>query len=234
MTIATLVLSILLQFGRPPSVLRSPLESRARDFVANFTAVKFDLATKDFNESLRAVLGPKELEFLREVSYASLGNFRSVAGVRQRKEGGFRLIEVICRYDKSLGSFRIVFDTEDRIGAVYIDPIENEPVEPVLEAAARDFLKNFMAGNFEAAARGFDRNLQAQLPPSKLAKLQEQVKSSYGVFRSVKEVHQLTEEPYRTLDVTAVYERSSVLIHISFNRSDRVTGMKLEPIAPPP
>jgi hypothetical protein len=234
MTIATLILGILLQIGRPPRVLQSPLESRARDFVTNFNAVKFDVATKDFNESLRAVLGPTELESLRELAYASLGDFRSITGVRQRREGGFRIVEVICKYEKSLGSVRIVFDSLDRIGAVYIDPIANEPVEPVLEAAARGFLKNFVAGDFEAATRHFERNLQAQLPPSKLAKLQAQVKSSYGAFRSVKEVHQLTEELYRTLDVTAVYERSSVLIHIAFNSSDRMTGIKLEPIAPEP
>ncbi|MDQ6799323.1 MAG: DUF3887 domain-containing protein [Acidobacteriota bacterium] len=235
MTIACLLFSMLLQVGpQPRVVLRSPLESRAREFVANFNSRKFDMVSKDFNETMRAAVTPAVLADLKQQSDSNLGRFQSIILVRQRREGGFRVVEIVCRYEKSLASFRVAFDSEDRIGALYLDPIAAEPVEPVLEAAARDWLRNVNAGDFEAATRHFEKNLQMQLSPSKLEKLQVQIKNSYGKFRSIKEVHQMTEEPFRTIDLIAAYERASVLIHVAFNSSDRITGIRLEPVQPEP
>lgn len=232
MTIATLILGILLQIGRPPRVIRSPVESKARDFVTNFTKSRFDMASKDFNESMRVVVTPSALAEVKQQSDVNLGQFRSIVMVRQRREDNFRVVEVVCRFEKSLGAFRVAFDLLDNIGAVYLDPLTTEPVEPVLEAAAREFLKNFVAKDFEAATSHLDRNMQIQLSPSKLAKMQTQVANSYGEFRSVKEVRQITDEPYRTIELIAVYDRSSVSIRIAFNSEDLVTGIRLLPVAP--
>jgi hypothetical protein len=232
MTLATLVLGILLQIGRPPRVIRSPLESKARDFVTNFTKSRFDMASKDFNESMRAVVTPSVLAEVKQQSDVNLGAFRSIVMVRQRKAGNFRVVEVVCRFEKSLGTFRVTFDVLDNIGTVYLDPLATEPVEPVLEATARELLKNFVAKDFEAATSHFDRKMQIQLSPSKLAKMQTQVANAYGEFRSVKEVRQITDEPYRTIELIAVYDRSSVSIRIAFNSEDLVTGIRLLPVAP--
>jgi len=230
MTISALVLGILLQIGRPRRVLRSPLESRARDFVTNFTKSRFDMASKDFNESMREVVTPSVLAELKQQSDVNLGAFRSVVMMRQRREGSLRMIELVCRFEKSLGTFRVAFDALDSIGAIYLDPLATEPVEPVLEAAARDFLKNFIAKDFEAATADFGPLLQIQLSPALLARQQTQITNSYGAFRSVKEVHQITDEPYRTIELITVFERASVSIRIAFNSDDKITGMKLEPV----
>jgi hypothetical protein len=232
MTIATLVLGMLLQIGRPPRVIGSPLEPRARDFVEYFTKSKFDMASKDFNESMREVVTPALLAEVKRQADLNLGAFRSIVTVRQRREGNFRVVEVVCRFEKSLGAFRVTFDVLDRIGAVHLDPLANEPVEPVLEAAARELLKNFVANDFVATTSRFDRSLQVQLPPSKLANLQVQVANAYGAFRSVKEVHQITDERYRTIELISVFERKLVSIRIAFNSENLVAGIKLEPVAP--
>jgi hypothetical protein len=234
MTLATLVLGILLQIGRPPAALRSPLESRARDFVENFTRTRFDLASKDFNASMLEVVTPALLAEVKRQSDTSLGAFRSIVKVRQRREGNFRVVEVVCNFEKSLGAFRVAFDVFDKIGAVHLDPLANEPVEPALEAAARELLKNFVANDFVATASHFDRSLQAQLPPSKLANLQVQLANVYGAFRSVKEVHQVSDERYRTIELISVYERALVSVRIAFTSENLVAGIKLEPVAPEP
>src|SRR5947199_5317289 len=149
MTMTALVLGIFLKMGRPPTVLRNPLESKARDFVSNFTKARFDMASKDFNESMREVVTLSALAEMKRQSDDYLGEFRSIVMVRQRREDGFRMVEVVCRFEKSLAAFRVAFDVFDSVGALHLDPLATEPVEPILEAAARDFLKNFIAKDFE-------------------------------------------------------------------------------------
>ena len=102
MTMACLFLSMLLAIEQPPG----PLESIAREFVNNFNSARFDVASKDFNESMRAVVTPSILADLKQQSDNALGGFRSIAALRQRKEGGFRVIEFVCKYEKSLASFQ--------------------------------------------------------------------------------------------------------------------------------
>ena len=232
MTMTALVLGIFLQMGRPPRGLRNPLESKARDFVSYFTTAKFDMASKDFNEEMRETVTPAVLAEMKRQSDYYLGAFRSIVMVRQRREGGFRMVEIVCRFDKSLGAFRVAFDALDSIGALHIEPLTAEPVEPVLEAAARDFLKNFVAKDFEAATAHFGPLLQIQLSPAILARQQTQIADAYGGFRSVKEVRQITDEPYRTIELITVFERASVSIRIAFNSDNKITGMRLEPLAP--
>jgi uncharacterized protein DUF3887 len=232
MTITCLLLSMMLAVDHRPKVTRSPIESRARDFVAYFTSAKYDMASKDFSETMRETVTPPVLAEMKRQSDYYLGPFRSIITVRQRTEEGFRIVEIVSKFDKSLGAFRVEFDVADRIGALYIDPIANEPVDPLLEATARAWLKNFIAGDFEAASTQFTTKLQTQLSPSQLAKLQAKVTNSYGAFRSVKEVRQITDEPFRTIDLTAEYEQAVVSIRVAFNKDGRVTGIKLEPLTP--
>ena len=232
MTITSLLLGILLQMGRPPRVLKNPLESKARDFVMNFTKSRFDMASKDFNESMRDVVTPSALAEVKQQSDTALGAFQSIVMVRQRTSGNLRVVELVCRFEKSLGAFRVAFDALDSIAVLNLEPLTNEPVDPVLEGIAREWLKNFTAKNLAAATSHFERRLQVEMPTSKLAKLQAQVENAYGAFHTVKEARQMTDEPYRTIELIAVYDRASVSVRIAFNSDASITGIKLEPIAP--
>jgi uncharacterized protein DUF3887 len=234
MIIASLLLSMLLAINEGPRAVLGPLETTARAFVVNFTASKFDEASKEFNETLRAVATPSMLADLRRKFDAPLGRFHFITTIRRRSEDGFRVVEVTCRFEKSLASFRVVFDDEDHIGAIHLDPIANEPVDPILEAAARELLKNFIARNFEAVPKHFDKNLRAQLPPTRLASLQMQVMNTFGAFRSVKGVRQITDETYRTIDLTTEFERSPVSVRVAFNDFGEVTGLVIGSITPEP
>jgi hypothetical protein len=230
MTTACLLLTMMLAIDKRTDASQGPLESRAREFVASFTAGKFDAASKDFNASMRAVVTPSALAAMKEHSEIVLGSFRAITAVRQRHEGDFRVVEIECSYEKSPASFRVAFDAEDLVGALFLDPIRTEPVDPLLEAAARALLKDFVAGDFEAMRKQFDTKLRYQLHPLKLATLRTQVATSYGKFRSVKEVHQITDAPYRNIDLIAEYDRSSVLFRVAFDSAARVTGVRLAPV----
>ena len=227
-TIAPLLLTILLAIDQRARAVRTPLESIARELLANFNAGRFDAASKDFNETMRATVTPSVLADLKQQSDMNLGGFQSITDVRQRREGGFHLVELVCRYEKSSASLRVVFDAANHVGAVALDPIV---VDPILETAARELLKNFVAGDFEAAAKQFDPKMRAQLPPLRLARLQAQVTSKYGAFRSVIAVHQLTDQTYRGIDLTTAYERLPVSFRVIFDSAGQVAGIKIAPVS---
>jgi hypothetical protein len=233
MTMVSLLFSLFLAIDERPPALLDPLETIAREFVVNFSAAKFEAASKEFNETLRAVVTPSMLADLSHQSDASLGRFHFITSVRRRRESGFSVVEIVCRYEKSLASFRVVFDDEDHIGAIHLEPIANEPVDPMLEAVARELLKNFIAGNFDAVPKQFDKNLRAELLPTRLASLQMQVTNTFGVFRSIKSVRQITDETYRTIDLTTAFERSPVSVRVAFNDAGEVTGLIIGPISTP-
>jgi hypothetical protein len=231
-TIAPLLLSILLAIDQRGGAGRTPLESMARDLLTSFNAGRFEAASKDFNETMRATATPSILAELKRRSDAELGGFRFITDVRQRSEGGFRIVELVCKYEKSSASFRVVFDIDNSIGAIFLDPIAIAPVDPALEVTARALLKNFVAGDFEATAKQFDPKLRVQLPPPRLAQLQAQVTKTYGTFRSVTAINQVTEQDYRTIELTAAYDRLPVLFLVVFDSAGHVTGVKIGPAAP--
>jgi len=230
-TIAPLLLSILLAIDQRAGAVPASPVSIARDLLANFNAGRFDAASRHFNETMRATATPSILSELKRQSDAELGGFRSITDVRQRREGGFRLVELVCQYEKSSASFRVVFDIDNHVGAIFLDPIVIAPVDPVLQATARELLKNFVAGDFEATAKQFDPKLRAQLTPPRLTRLQAQVTSAYGTFRSVTAVRQMTEHDYRTIELTTAYDRLPVSFLVVFDNAGRVTGVRIGPAA---
>ena len=231
MTTACLLITMLLAVDLPPAVVESPVETRAREFVANFEAGRMDLATKDFNENLSRLVTPELMKAVHEQAYASLGHFVAITELNQWPDANGRMVAAVCKYEKSNAVFRLSFDADNRIASMVLDPLKNEPPDPLLEAAARALLRQFVAGNYEAMSRQFDKKLRAQLQPMKLATLHSQVESSYGKFRSVKESHQINEEKYRTIELIADYERSPVSFKVAFDKTAQVTGVKLTPVA---
>src|SRR5258708_26085647 len=105
-----------------------------------------------------------------------------------------------------------------------------EQVDPGLDAMARDLIRNFVTGSFDAMIRNFDEKLHAQLPASNLAVLQAKVTASYGKFHSVQEVHQITEETYRTIDVIAEFDTATVSFKVVFDSTAQVTAIRLAPV----
>src|SRR4029077_6204775 len=120
--------------------LQSPIESTARAFLTSFVSGQFAAATRDFNDDLRPLGPPAVLSGGKAQLDQEVGRFYLVKEVHQRQQGGFRAIELIVKFEKGSVSVVVVFDSFDRVGSVYFNPILTPVVDPALEAAARALL----------------------------------------------------------------------------------------------
>jgi hypothetical protein len=230
MSMVSLLLSILLAIDQPARSAASPQVSIAGELLADFNAGRFDAASKFFSESMRAAVTPAYLAEVKRESDAHFGNFLYIRKVLQRIEGGLPVVELVCKYRKATVSFRVVFDLENHVGSVSLGPAGIAPVDAVLEAGAREFLKNLFAGNFEVAGKQFDPKMREHLPPAALARLQAQITSQHGAFRIVTAVNQMTDQDNRTIDLTAAFERTAVSIRVTFDSGGQLSGLKITPL----
>jgi hypothetical protein len=182
---------------------------------------------------MRATVTQALLARMKQQFDSQFGSFRSVTAVNQVRQEGLRAIELVTKYEKSAVSVRVVFDGFDRIAALHVDPIAPPAVDSALEASARELIANFNAGRFDEAGKLFDIRMHGQLPPASLADLAKKVAIRYGAFRSITKVEQRTEAAYRTIDVTAAYEKSPAGFHIVFDRDGLIAGLNIRPAATP-
>jgi hypothetical protein len=225
-TIAALVLTAL--FAANPRITNhSPYELMARELLENFAAGRFELAAKDFDESLRTAVPLSMLREMKAEIDAKLGAYRFVSEAKQRKEGGLPVIELISTFEKGPASVRVLFDYEGRVGTVLINPIVK--ADPKLEAAARDLFTNFNAGRFDLAAVRFDPTMRAQLPPARLAELHTQVADVFGAFRTVTDVQQKSDRDHEAIELITAYEKALVAVRVVFDRAGRVSGLNIAP-----
>lgn len=226
--IASLLLTTL--FALHPRVkLQSPIEQMARALLANFVVGRFDVAAADFNDTLLPLMPLAALAEVKGELDSQAGAFQSVTEVRQGREDGFRVVELIAKFEKSPVSVRVVFDNSDRVGAVHFNPIVAPPVEPALEAMARDLLADLVAGRFDDAGKHFDDTMRAQLPPRGLAELSRQIANVYGTYRSVTEVHQRLSTPYRIVDLIAACDKTILVLSVAFDAQNRIAAVHVAP-----
>jgi len=217
----------------PKVKLPSPLEQMARELFANFTAGRFQAAAADFNDALRPLITAALLAQVREQLDSQVGPFQAVTEVHQRREDGFRVVELIAKFEKSPVSVRVVFDNFDRVGAVYFNPIIGPPVEAALETMARELLANLVARRFDEAGKHFDDTMRGQLPPPSLAELSKKIAKTFGTFRSITEVHQRMEKPYRIIDLIATCDKSPLAFRVAFDAQNRIAAVHISPYVKP-
>jgi hypothetical protein len=226
--IASLLLTAFFA-AHPRPQLQTPIEGIARELLANFAAGRFEAATKDFNDTLRPMVTAQVLAQVKAQLDERAGKFWAVNEAHPRTRDGFRAIELLATFEKYPVSVVVVFDSFDRVGAVYFNPILPPPVDPALEARARALLTNFTAGRFDEVVKPFDPTMRAQLTPANLAGLAADIAGVYGVFQSVTEVHQRSEKNYRVIDLTLSYTKMPAVFRVAFDGADRVTALHISP-----
>src|SRR4051812_49306837 len=133
----SLFLALLLAIPPAAKGLPSPIEKSAREMLLNLNAGRFDVASKDFNEQMRATLPVSSMSEVRRQIVEKVGTFRTITEAHQKREGDLRFVELMARYEKYPVQVRVAFDPYDRIAAVYFNPVMPLAVEPALEAEAR-------------------------------------------------------------------------------------------------
>jgi len=152
---------------------------------------------------------------------------QKVDEVRQRREDGFRVVELVCRYEKGPVALKVVFDATDRIGAVFFNPIAPDAVDPVLEERARELVTNFTGGHFEQAMKHFDPVMRHNLPAEGLLALSKQVGERYGTFTSAGAIRQRKAQGLRIVEVTAIYSLQHANISVVFNAGNQIAGLRI-------
>jgi len=227
--VLTSVLLSLLFATRPGIKMRTPQESMARTMLMNFTAGRFEAATKDFNETMLKTVTPSMLADLKKQFDAEAGTFQFVSKVREgRDDDQFKFAELTARYEKSAVMVRVVFDPANKIGGVFFDRVVPEKVDPALEALARELLANFVAAKFDAVGKDFNATLAAQLRPAAIEDVRRKVAETYGTYRGVTGVGQRTEKEYRVVELAAVYDRK-VSVVVVFDGTGKVSGLRFSP-----
>jgi hypothetical protein len=207
----------------------SAIEQSAREMLANFNARRFAAAVVDFNDDLRPQVTPAVLAQYKEQIESIVGAFQAVTEVHQRTEEGFRVIELIAKYQKTSVSVRVVFDSRNKVGSVHFNPILPAPIEPVLEMAARELLANLAAGRFEEVSKQFDDTMRVQLTAAKLADLNRNILQLYGKVQSITEVRERVEGPYRIIDVIAACDKMPLDFRVGFDAKNRVAAVHVTP-----
>jgi Protein of unknown function (DUF3887) len=224
--IASLLLTALFAAGPRPT-LQTPIETAARAFLSNFATAHFVDATRDFNDDLRPVVTVAMLADLKKEFDQKAGVYLSVKEVHQLREGGLRAIELIAQFSKAPVSIVVVFDQLDRIASIHANPIG---AEPALESAARALLANFVAGRFDEVEKAFDDSMRRQLPASAMGQLALSVAETFGTYQAVNDVKQRSSPPYRVIDITVAYTKSTIAFHIAFDLQNRVSALQIAPV----
>jgi hypothetical protein len=103
-----------------------------------------------------------------------------------------------------------------------------------IESTARMFLTNFAAGRLDDATRDFNDDLRPVVTKAMLADLKKQFDNQAGVFLSVTEVHQKTQQGMRAIELIARFSKSPVSVVVLFDPFDRIASIYANPIGPPP
>lgn len=223
MNVASIFLALFFAVTNAPA---SHVEKVARELLENFNAGRFDLASKDFNNILRARVTPALLEETRKELNAEAGQFVSIEDIRERRANGARVIDMMLKHEKSLVSFRTVFDGFDGVAAVYFTQIK---ADPVLDKVTRDLFAAFMANDFDKASKDFNGTLRNQLTHERLAQLRASVTENYGAFKSVGEASQRLWNGYRVIDLSTNWEKNTISVSVTFDADGRVGGLRMAP-----
>jgi murein DD-endopeptidase MepM/ murein hydrolase activator NlpD len=102
------------------------------------------------------------------------------------------------------------------------------------EAAARQVLTNILAKDYVAAAKNFNEQMMAALPPEKLGQVFEnQIQPQIGAFKSVREAKTETQGPYTVITLLSNFERGPVNVIVAFDAQGKVGGLFFKPAQPP-
>jgi len=145
--VATLVLAaapILLAQGPAQAAAEDALTVKARGLLAAMDKGDFQLAARDFDETMLKVSGPDKLEpmWAKQLP-AQLGAFKKQAGARREQLQGYEIVLITCEFEKATLDARVVFDKAGKIaGLGFVPTAPPAKYEPPAYADAAKFVES--------------------------------------------------------------------------------------------
>ncbi|MGA2532020.1 MAG: alpha/beta fold hydrolase [Candidatus Aminicenantales bacterium] len=114
--------AFLLQAGASAQA-ENELTHKARQFMAALEKGDFNLAVRDFDETMLKVSGPDKLEpFWKEQFPKQVGSFKKQTAARREKLGAYEVVLVTCEFEKATLDARVVFDKAGKIAGFSFVP----------------------------------------------------------------------------------------------------------------
>lgn len=114
----TCALALTFVSCRKPSVTQL-----ANGTVDSMAKGDFASATKNFDNTMKAVMSMKILRQTWLQLTAQVGAFKSRIGSRKVKGNGFQIVYVTCQFEKTTMDIKVVFDKDGNIGGLWFIPI---------------------------------------------------------------------------------------------------------------
>ena len=123
-----------------PSQAEDGLTAKARQFLTALEKGDFNLAVRDFDETMLKVSGPGKLEALWTSQLPKqLGAFKKQTTARREALGGYEIVLVTCEFEKATLDARVAFDKAGKIAgfgfvpsvppAKYVPPAYADPTK---------------------------------------------------------------------------------------------------------
>ena len=143
--------------GPAQAAAEDALTVKARGLLAAMDKGDFQLAARDFDETMLKVSGPDKLEpmWTKQLP-AQLGAFKKQAGARREQLQGYEIVLITCEFEKATLDARVVFDKAGKIAGLGFvptaPPVKYEP--PAYADAAKFVESEVTVGSGEWALPG--------------------------------------------------------------------------------
>jgi hypothetical protein len=102
--------------SQEPAQAEDALTVQARAFLAAMQKGDFQLAARDFDETMLKVSGPDKLELLwMKQLPAQLGKFKKQGASRREELQGYQIVLITCEFEKATLDARVAFDKAGKI-----------------------------------------------------------------------------------------------------------------------
>jgi dienelactone hydrolase len=113
-----------------------------------------------------------------------------------------------------------------------VTPTQPQMVEPAqLEQNAVQFVQQLAAGEFTAAAAGFDQTMQAAMPAAKLEQTWDQLLTQVGAFQQINGTRREEQSGYQIVYVTSQFEGMKLDVKVVYNAGGQIAGLFFQPSA---
>ncbi len=100
--------------------------------------------------------------------------------------------------------------------------------DPAIDAA-RTFIQQLQAGQFQAAATGFDPTMSAAMPVEGLQAGWEQVQAQAGAFQEALGAEVAAQDGYKVVLVKLKFANANVACRLVYDGAGKVAGMGFQP-----
>ncbi len=208
-------------------------EAIARATISDLVTRNFSGVEKRFDERMAAAAPLDNLTQMWDSIIAQNGAFQSIESVSHQSVQGVELYRLTCRFATARSILSVAIDAQHHVAGFFIAAAPAEtttqiPTASPNEQAARAFLMDLTAHNFDSAQKRFSSQVSALMPTPKLTETWNQVVASFGELQSVVA---LKTNPLDSSVVNATCKFSATTMDALFNFDARhlIVGFHIVP-----